>query len=239
MLGDSGRSYVVGFGENPPKQPHHKAASCESPPAQCTWDTFSDTSKDNPHELLGALVGGPSNEWDSYVDDRTNYITNEVTLDYNAGFQGAVAGLRSLACGNSSTTPSPASTQGTTPVTSSTSEGPSSSTSELSSTSSQSPTTSPSSGYGCDVEITNSWANNIQGKIRLTVPSEISDFSIILNTDIALTGIQVIIKIFPYSQNENLNLSFTLQTSLLLLAHSSLSITWTGSVDCRLARHSS
>ena len=98
MLGDFGRSYVVGFGVNPPKQPHHKAAACESAPAQCTWDTFSDTSRDNPHELLGALVGGPSNEWDSYVDDRTNYITNEVTLDYNAGFQGAVAGLKSLAC---------------------------------------------------------------------------------------------------------------------------------------------
>ena len=99
MLGDFGRSYVVGFGVNPPKQPHHKAAACESPPAQCTWATFSNTFRDNPHELLGALVGGPSNEWDiSYVDDRTNYITNEVTLDYNAGFQGAVAGLKSLAC---------------------------------------------------------------------------------------------------------------------------------------------
>jgi len=24
MLGDSGRSYVVGFGNNPPTQPHHR-----------------------------------------------------------------------------------------------------------------------------------------------------------------------------------------------------------------------
>lgn len=24
MLGDSGRSYVIGFGENPPVQPHHR-----------------------------------------------------------------------------------------------------------------------------------------------------------------------------------------------------------------------
>lgn len=121
MLGDSGRSYVVGFGENPPKQPHHKAAACESAPAQCTWDTFSDTSRDNPHELLGALVGGPSNEWDSYVDDRTNYITNEVTLDYNAGFQGAVAGLKSSACTGSSTSPN--GPQTTTEETSSSSTG--------------------------------------------------------------------------------------------------------------------
>ena len=25
MLGDGGRSYVVGFGSNPPTQPHHRA----------------------------------------------------------------------------------------------------------------------------------------------------------------------------------------------------------------------
>ena len=53
-------------------------------------------------------------------------------------------------------------------------------------------TTTTSSSSACDVEITNSWTNNIQGKITLTVPSDISDFSIVLNTDIALTGIQVI-----------------------------------------------
>ena len=56
-------------------------------------------------------------------------------------------------------------------------------------------TTTTSSSSACDVEITNSWTNNIQGKITLTVPSDISDFSIVLNTDIALTGIQVIILI--------------------------------------------
>ena len=56
-------------------------------------------------------------------------------------------------------------------------------------------TTSSSSGSSCDVEITNSWANNIQGKIKLIVPSDISDFSIVLNTDIALTNIQVILQI--------------------------------------------
>jgi hypothetical protein len=38
------------------------------------------------------LVGGPD-ENDNYVDDRTNYIHNEVATDYNAGFQTAVAAL--------------------------------------------------------------------------------------------------------------------------------------------------
>ena len=106
MLGDSGRSFVVGFGENYPKQPHHKAASCDSPPAQCTWDTFNNVAQDNPHELLGALVGGPKDLGDTYQDLRTDYITNEVTLDYNAGFQGVVAGLKANACGGFSTSES-------------------------------------------------------------------------------------------------------------------------------------
>ena len=102
MLGDSGRSFVIGFGENFPKQPHHKAAACASLPAECTWDTFGDTSKNNPHQLNGALVGGPSAANDQYKDDRSDYIMAEVTLDYNAGFQGAVAGLKALACSSTS-----------------------------------------------------------------------------------------------------------------------------------------
>ena len=75
-----------------------QAAACASLPAECTWATFSDTSKDNPHQLNGALVGGPSAPDDSYQDDRTDYIMAEVTLDYNAGFQSTVAGLKSLSC---------------------------------------------------------------------------------------------------------------------------------------------
>ena len=102
MLGDSGKSFVIGFGDNFPLQPHHKAAACASQPAECTWDTFSDTSKDNPHQLNGALVGGPSAANDYYKDDRTDYNMAEVTLDYNAGFQSAVAGLKALACDASS-----------------------------------------------------------------------------------------------------------------------------------------
>lgn len=45
--------------------------------------------------LYGALVSGPD-ENDNYKDLRQEYIYNEVTLDYNAGFQSAVAGLRQL-----------------------------------------------------------------------------------------------------------------------------------------------
>jgi len=49
----------------------------------------------NYHDLTGALVGGPGAN-DDYDDRRSDYVKNEVTLDYNAGFQSAVAGLLSL-----------------------------------------------------------------------------------------------------------------------------------------------
>ena len=75
-----------------------QAAACASVPATCNWGTFTDTSNDNPHQLDGALVGGPSAANDFYKDDRTDYIMAEVTLDYNAGFQSTVAGLKALAC---------------------------------------------------------------------------------------------------------------------------------------------
>merc|ERR1711976_1141498 len=91
MLGDAGRSYVVGFGNNPPQRPHHRAASCNWRPAPCDW---SDHNKwePNPQVLYRALVGGPD-QWDNYEDRRDDYIKNEVACDYNAGFQGALAGL--------------------------------------------------------------------------------------------------------------------------------------------------
>ena len=41
------------------------------------------------------MVGGPD-ENDFYEDKRDDYIKNEVTCDYNAGFQSAVAALKSL-----------------------------------------------------------------------------------------------------------------------------------------------
>jgi endoglucanase len=42
------------------------------------------------------LIGGPDAS-DNYVDARSNYQQNEPALDYNAGFQSAVAGLLKLA----------------------------------------------------------------------------------------------------------------------------------------------
>ena len=65
MLGDSGRSFVVGFGNNPPTHAHHRGASCqkESSPGSgspsCSYTDYSLPSS-NPNILYGALVGGQS-----------------------------------------------------------------------------------------------------------------------------------------------------------------------------------
>lgn len=70
-------------------------SSCPDAPASCSWAQL-DSSSPNPHVLNGALVGGPDQN-DNYSDVRKDYVMNEVACDYNAGFQGALAGLQQLA----------------------------------------------------------------------------------------------------------------------------------------------
>ncbi len=84
-LGSSGRSYVVGFGTNPPERPHHRTA-------HSSWADSQSVPAYHRHTLYGALVGGPDSS-DGYTDDIGNYINNEVACDYNAGFVGALAKL--------------------------------------------------------------------------------------------------------------------------------------------------
>ncbi|CAL4079034.1 unnamed protein product, partial [Meganyctiphanes norvegica] len=96
MLGDAGRSYVIGFGNNPPQRPHHRSSSCPDFPAPCDWDAFNNGGP-NPQVLTGALVGGPKQD-DGYNDDRGDYVSNEVATDYNAAFTSLVAGVRTLDC---------------------------------------------------------------------------------------------------------------------------------------------
>ncbi|WP_436534507.1 glycoside hydrolase family 9 protein [Actinoplanes sp. HUAS TT8] len=87
-LGDNPRqsSYVIGFGANAPKNPHHRTAHGS------WWDNMT-VPADTRHVLYGALVGGPSSPDDAYADQRSDYVMNEVATDYNAGFTSAVARL--------------------------------------------------------------------------------------------------------------------------------------------------
>jgi endoglucanase len=71
------RSYLTGWGTNPPVHPHHRA---------------NEPVRGGPTKgMVGALVGGPD-QGDAYTDDVTNYVQTEVTLDYNASFIFGLAG---------------------------------------------------------------------------------------------------------------------------------------------------
>ena len=92
------RSFVIGYGVNPPQHPHHRNS-----------DTLGVL-------LAGALVGGPTQRnylqgrgataieitLPGYEDNVDDYVGNEVALDYNAGLVGLAAFGTSvvLAAGN-------------------------------------------------------------------------------------------------------------------------------------------
>ena len=97
-LGSTGRSFVVGFGVNPPQEPHHRGSTCPLPQdGSCGWDQAKYHGP-SAHILYGALVGGPEYPNDQFTDDRGNYLTAEVAMDYNAAFQATVAGLKNRLC---------------------------------------------------------------------------------------------------------------------------------------------
>ncbi|MBJ7899358.1 MAG: hypothetical protein GC158_05430 [Cyanobacteria bacterium RI_101] len=98
MLGDNPRnsSYLVGFGADYSRNPHHANAHLNNNPAyngSNGWTVFNSTTP-NYNLLTGALVGGPgsANDFD-YQDNRLDYVRNEVALDYNAAFTGVLAYL--------------------------------------------------------------------------------------------------------------------------------------------------
>lgn len=66
-------------------------SSCPDIPNRCGWKQFASKGP-NPQILYGALVSGPDQN-DNYKDLREEFLYNEVTLDYNAGFQSATAGI--------------------------------------------------------------------------------------------------------------------------------------------------
>jgi len=91
-LGSTGRSFVVGYGTNPPKRPHHRTA-------HSSWKNDQGTPAYHRHTLYGALVGGPDSG-DGYKDDINDYVCNEVACDYNAGFVGILAKMYKQHGGN-------------------------------------------------------------------------------------------------------------------------------------------
>ncbi|RCX09108.1 dockerin type I repeat protein [Anaerobacterium chartisolvens] len=87
ILGDNPmkRSYEVGYSDISAKHPHHRAAHGSKALSMLN-------PLEHRHTLWGALVGGPDGT-DKHVDETTDFVYNEVAIDYNAGFVGALAGI--------------------------------------------------------------------------------------------------------------------------------------------------
>ncbi|KAK2664272.1 hypothetical protein Ddye_002846 [Dipteronia dyeriana] len=101
ILGDNPRatSYMVGYGNNYPRQVHHRASSIVSFKVNpsfvscrggyATW--FSRKASD-PNLLMGAIVGGPD-AYDNFADERDNYEQTEPATYNNAPLLGILARL--------------------------------------------------------------------------------------------------------------------------------------------------
>lgn len=87
ILGDNpmGYSYLVGYSDSYASHPHHRASHGST-------TLNMDDPEDQVHILWGALVGGPDED-DYHNDVTSDYIYNEVAVDYNAACTGALAGL--------------------------------------------------------------------------------------------------------------------------------------------------
>ena len=79
------RCYIVGYAKNSASHPHHRASHGST-------TLNMDDPWDQTHVLWGALVGGPDlGDW--HRDITSDFVYNEVAVDYNAGIVGAAAGL--------------------------------------------------------------------------------------------------------------------------------------------------
>ncbi|KAL4516484.1 hypothetical protein Ndes2526B_g05083 [Nannochloris sp. 'desiccata'] len=98
VLGSTGRSFIVGWGKSPPKNIHHAPSTCADSPEVCNWQNYF-MKAGNAQTVYGAMVAGPGGKKrypdkpDYYLDVRSDYVTNEVSLNYNAGLVGALAGM--------------------------------------------------------------------------------------------------------------------------------------------------
>ncbi|KAG2411072.1 Endoglucanase 8 [Vigna angularis] len=99
ILGDNplGMSYMVGYGPRYPRRIHHRASSLPSVavhPARIgckAGSRYFFSPNPNPNVLVGAVVGGPTNNTDSFPDSRPFFQQSEPTTYINAPLVGLLA----------------------------------------------------------------------------------------------------------------------------------------------------
>ncbi|KAL5698341.1 cellulase [Ranunculus cassubicifolius] len=93
-----GRSYMVGFGNNPPTKPHHRGSSVpvmsSNAEVNCgmSFVNYYEKSTPNPNELTGAILGGPD-RYDNFFDDRKMSSMTEPCTYINSLAVGVLAKL--------------------------------------------------------------------------------------------------------------------------------------------------
>ncbi|KAJ7958417.1 Endoglucanase [Quillaja saponaria] len=93
-----GRSYMVGFGNNPPVQAHHRGASVpvlsQNAEISCAFSFLYWLNKNtpNPNELTGAIMGGPDRN-DNFNDKRWESSFTEPCTYVNSLAVGVLAKL--------------------------------------------------------------------------------------------------------------------------------------------------
>ncbi|XP_060178402.1 endoglucanase 16 [Lycium barbarum] len=93
-----GKSYMVGFGNKPPTQAHHRGASVpkmspdKAVDCSMSFVYWYNTEKPNPNELTGAIVGGPD-KYDNFEDRRSSSSMTEPTTYTNSLAVGVLAKL--------------------------------------------------------------------------------------------------------------------------------------------------
>ncbi|KAE8710810.1 Endoglucanase 1 [Hibiscus syriacus] len=101
ILGDNPRatSYMVGYGNNFPRQVHHRGSSIVSIKVDAKfvacrqgYATWYSRKASDPNVLAGALVGGPD-AYDNFADERDNYEQTEPATYNNAPLLGILARL--------------------------------------------------------------------------------------------------------------------------------------------------
>ncbi|MDO6747026.1 glycoside hydrolase family 9 protein [Gilvimarinus sp. 1_MG-2023] len=87
ILGENpaNRSFLVGYGNDYPTNVHHRGS-------HGSWADSLQVPEQQRHILHGAVVAGPDADT-NYVEDRGDYIMNEVAVDYNSGFTSAAAAM--------------------------------------------------------------------------------------------------------------------------------------------------
>ncbi|CAH2065495.1 unnamed protein product [Thlaspi arvense] len=97
-----GRSYMVGFGPNPPKQAHHRGASVPmaeaNAPLSCplSFVKWYNKNQPNANELTGAILGGPDRQ-DNFQDFRWTSVYTEPCTYINSIAVGVLAKLAATA----------------------------------------------------------------------------------------------------------------------------------------------